>query len=221
MERVLVVGGLSGIGKSVVECLQEKFIVETLSRRKSTQHKIKHHTIDAAEPDALKNYFFSSEKYDHLVITAADTPIGGIYSLSDEKAKYAITNKLWLAYVAARDIPWKKSLTFISGYLSARPGENTTLQSAINAGIEGMTRGIALEKAPARVNCISPGTIDAGLWDKVAPDIRQKTMEKVSKRTLVGHAGLPKNIAQAVKFAIECDYLTAEIIYVDGGARFG
>ncbi|PHM72299.1 SDR family oxidoreductase [Xenorhabdus sp. KJ12.1] len=223
MERVLVVGGLSGIGKSVVEYLKMDFIVETLSRSEkiSDLNQIKHHSIDATIPHALKNYFYSLHPYEHVVVTAGDTPMGSLHLLSDEEARYAITNKFWLSYVVARDIPWRKSLTFISGSLSVRPGENSALQSAINAGIEGMTRSIALECAPARVNCISPGVINAGRWDRVAQDIRQKSMESASRRTLVGHVGNPLHIAQAVKFIIECDYLTAEIIYVDGGSRFG
>jgi NAD(P)-dependent dehydrogenase (short-subunit alcohol dehydrogenase family) len=223
MERVLVVGGLSGIGKSVVEYLKRDFTVETLSRREniSDSNKIKHHSIDATVPHALKDYFSSFETYEHVVVTAGDTPMGSLYLLSDDDARYAIINKFWLSYIAARDIPWRKSLTFISGTLSVRPGENAALQSAINAGIEGMTRSIALECAPARVNCISPGVIDAGRWEKVAQDTRQKTMESAAKRTLVGYVGNPQHIAQTVKFVIECDYLTAEVIYVDGGSRFG
>ncbi|EAO9247959.1 SDR family oxidoreductase [Salmonella enterica] len=222
MEKVLVVGGLTGIGKSVVELLKNDYIVETLSRSQVNElTNIKHHSIDATNSCLLNEYFKNSNGYDHLVITAADTPIGGINSLTDEQVKYAIHNKLLLSYICARDIIYNKTLTFISGYLSVRPGNNSTLQSAINAAIEGLTRSIAVEKAPLRVNCISPGTINGGLWNQKPPEIREKVMKDVSQKNLVGYPGKPLDIAKAVKFVIESPFITAEIIYIDGGARFG
>ncbi|EPQ5780200.1 SDR family oxidoreductase [Citrobacter koseri] len=51
------------------------------------------------------------------------------------------------------------SLTLTYGFLSSRPKSEAAVQSAINATLEGLTRGLALEFAPVRVNCVSPGLI--------------------------------------------------------------
>lgn len=221
MERILVVGGLSGIGKAATQNLKQSFLVETLSRTKYADPQIKHHSLDATDSNKLKEYFKNYPSYDHIVVTAAETPIGSLESLKDEDIIKAINQKLLLSYYVARDIPWEKSIILISGFLSARPGLASALQSAINAGIEGLTRAIAVEKAPKRANCISPGTINAGLWDKINPNIRTTIMEKAKSRTLINKVGNPLQIAQAIRFAIECEFLTGETIYVDGGARFG
>lgn len=221
MEKVLIVGGRSGLGKSIAEDLKVDYVIETLSRTKSDSNEFTHHIVNAITPDALRVYFQSHDPYDHLIITAADTLVGGIKNLTDEQTRHTIDNKLLLSYLSARDIPWKKSLTFFSGYFSVRPGPASSLLTAINASIEGLTRGLAIEFAPARVNCISPGTIDGGHWERTDADVRHKVMEGASRRSLLGKPGTPKDVVKAVRFSMECEYLTAEVIYVDGGSRIG
>lgn len=71
------------------------------------------------------------------------------------------------------------------------------------------------------VNCVSPGTIDGGLWNRTAHSAQVAAIEKASERTLLGRPGSTEEIALAVRFCIECRYLTGETVTVDGGARFG
>ncbi|EOJ2848836.1 TPA: SDR family oxidoreductase [Klebsiella pneumoniae] len=55
------------------------------------------------------------------------------------------------------------SLTLTSGFMSIRPKVGAAVQSAIKAALEGLTCGLALEFAPVRVNCVSPGLIMTGM----------------------------------------------------------
>jgi NAD(P)-dependent dehydrogenase (short-subunit alcohol dehydrogenase family) len=52
-------------------------------------------------------------------------------------------------------------------------------------------------------------------------DYSQEIIERTAARTLLNRWGSPENVAQAVKFLIEADYITAETIRVDGGEHYG
>jgi NAD(P)-dependent dehydrogenase (short-subunit alcohol dehydrogenase family) len=139
MKRVLIIDGSSGMGKAIANSLKDSFEVETLSRNAS-KSEFKHHIVDVVSPGLLIEHFKNSKPYDHLIVTAADSALGGIKDLENEQIKHTIENKLLLSIIAARDIPRTKTLTLFSGYLSIRPNYNTSLQSALNSSIEGLTR---------------------------------------------------------------------------------
>jgi NAD(P)-dependent dehydrogenase (short-subunit alcohol dehydrogenase family) len=56
------------------------------------------------------------------------------------------------------------SLTLVSGFLATRPSKTSVLQGAINAALESLGRGLALELSPVRVNTVSPGMVATPLW---------------------------------------------------------
>ena len=155
-----------------------------------------------------------------LVVTAADTPTGPLKDLSDISVHRAIQNKLVLNYMVLREIRAVRSVTLTSGYLSARPGKATALQSALNSSIESLTRAAAVELSPVRVNCVSPGTVNSSMWDRLPEHQRRKVLEDAAARSLLGRVAETGDIARAFEFAIECSYMTGETVFVDGGARF-
>ena len=80
-----------------------------------------------------------------------------------------------------------------------------------------LTRQLALELAPTiRVNAVVPGPA-------LRPaDVRRRaTYQRVADETLVGRWGTPAEMGQAVQFLIEADYITGEVLTVDGGQRYG
>ena len=88
--------------------------------------------------------------------------------MSDAQA--AMQSKFWSAYHVGRSarIVGGGSLTFVSGVYSVRPSATAVLQGAINAALEALARGLALELAPAvRVNAVSPSTTETPLWDRL------------------------------------------------------
>lgn len=79
-----------------------------------------------------------------------------------------------------------------------------------------MTRQFALELGPTiRVNAVAPGPV------LPPPDYSPEQIERVAARTLLNRWGSAEDVAQAVKFLIEADYITGETIRVDGGEHFG
>lgn len=86
--------------------------------------------------------------------------------------------------------------------------------SAAKAALIGMSKALAMEVGEYNicVNCISPGAI----WrEGYAP------MEHMTHLGKTGHGGQPQDIADAVLFLAEQDYITGENLVVDGGRTLG
>jgi NAD(P)-dependent dehydrogenase (short-subunit alcohol dehydrogenase family) len=51
------------------------------------------------------------------------------------------------------------------------------------------------------------------------PGASQAQIDRAARRTLKGRWGVPEDVAEAVRFLVEADYITGEVIVVDGGER--
>jgi pteridine reductase len=96
------------------------------------------------------------------------------------------------------------------------PWPNFLAHSVGKAGLLAMTRQLALELAPTvRANAVAPGPV------LPPPGYSEEQQAASAGRTLLGRWGTPQDVALAVKFLVEADYITGEVITVDGGERFG
>ena len=88
--------------------------------------------------------------------------------------------------------------------------------AATKAGIIGFTKSLALELADnhIRVNCISPGFVNQTPFDL-------GSQERHTNKTALKRAGYTKEIADAVSFLMEDEYITGQNIVVDGGRSLG
>jgi 3-oxoacyl-[acyl-carrier protein] reductase/pteridine reductase len=95
-----------------------------------------------------------------------------------------------------------------------KPFAGYVAHSVGKAGLLALTRQLALELAPAvSVNAVAPGPV------LPPPDYGQEQMARVAGRTLKGRWGTAQDVADAVRFLVEADYITGEVIVVDGGER--
>jgi NAD(P)-dependent dehydrogenase (short-subunit alcohol dehydrogenase family) len=79
-----------------------------------------------------------------------------------------------------------------------------------------LTRQLALELAPEiQVNAVAPGPV------LPPPDYGPERLALVADRTLKGRWGSAKDVAGAVRFLVEANYITGEVVVVDGGERYG
>jgi NAD(P)-dependent dehydrogenase (short-subunit alcohol dehydrogenase family) len=84
--------------------------------------------------------------------------------------------------------------------------------------IVSLTRALAVELAPIRVNAVSPGVVRTNLWQNMIEQDRNSMYENVGKTLLVGHVGEPAEIARAYVFLMQEGYSTGQVVVVDGGA---
>ena len=79
-----------------------------------------------------------------------------------------------------------------------------------------MTNALALELAPTiTVNAVAPGPV------LLPPSYSQAQADRVAGGTLLGRWGAAEDVSRAVRFLVEADYITGEVIRVDGGELFG
>jgi NAD(P)-dependent dehydrogenase (short-subunit alcohol dehydrogenase family) len=226
-QRVLVVGGSSGIGYAVAQQALEAGATvtiasrsqEKLARAASSLGNVETAVLDTGDENAIESFFSRQDAWDHIVISAAQTPSGPVRKLSLDDAKRAMDSKFWGAYRIAKAARFSErgSLTFISGFLSERPSGSSVLQGAINAALESLGRGLALELSPVRVNAVSPGLIDTPLWARMEEANRNTMFERVAASLPAKIIGQPSDIANAVLFLMTTPFATGSTVRVDGG----
>jgi len=227
-QRILVIGGSSGIGLAIAAATADAGASVTIASR--NQEKLTAVTtklsgavhiavLDTGDNGLLERFFGNQMTWDHVVVSAAQTKVGSVRSLSLTDAKAAMESKFWGAYRVARmaRINDGGSLTLISGFLSERPSATAVLQGAINAALEALARGLALELAPLRVNAVSPGMIETPIWDDVPSEKRRGMFEATAAQLPVRTIGQPEDIANAVLFLMTTTYATGSTVRVDGG----
>ncbi|MGY3233083.1 NAD(P)-dependent dehydrogenase (short-subunit alcohol dehydrogenase family) [Luteibacter sp. HA06] len=226
-QDVLVVGGSSGIGLATAKAFAAAGARVTIASRSAGKldaalndigGEAKSHVLDTGDVEAVEA-FLSAHTWNHVVVSAAKTPSGPVRQLSLEDAHKAMESKFWGAYRVARAARIKDggSLTIVSGFLAVRPSATSVLQGAINAALESLVRGMALEFSPVRVNAVSPGMIRTPLWSGMDAEKREAMFAAVAEKLPAKRAGEPEDIANAILYAAATPFTTGSTITVDGG----
>jgi NAD(P)-dependent dehydrogenase (short-subunit alcohol dehydrogenase family) len=226
--RMLIVGGSSGIGLATAMQAARAGASVTIASR--SQAKLdaalpsigadaRAVVLDTGDEPAVDRFFASEDMWDHVVVSAAQTATGGVRTLALADAKAAMESKFWGAYRVARGAKIREggSLTLVSGALSVRPSASSVLQGAINAALEALARGLALELAPVRVNAVCPGLIATPLWSRMPADQRDAMFASATQRLPARRVGQPEDIANAVLFLAATPFATGSTVRVDGG----
>ncbi len=87
--------------------------------------------------------------------------------------------------------------------------------STAKAGMIGFTKALAKEMAPSgiRVNCVAPGVIETDM----NKDFSDSDRQLIKDQTPLGRIGLPEHIARAALFLAEDEFITGEVLNVNGG----
>ncbi|MFJ9641557.1 SDR family oxidoreductase [Streptomyces sp. NPDC101206] len=229
--RVLIVGGTSGVGLATARAFAARGAETVIASR--SPHKLQAalaelaplagtstaQPLDIRSDNEVEEFAEAAGTFDHVVVSAAETPMGRVDTLPLADAYAAMDSKFWGAYRVARSVAIAPagSLTLVAGYLSQRPGKASALQSAVNAALEALVRGLALEYAPLRVNAVSPGLLRTPLWDGLTAEARDAMYGAAAGRLPVGRVGEPADVAAAVLFLADNPYTTGSTVYVDGG----
>jgi NAD(P)-dependent dehydrogenase (short-subunit alcohol dehydrogenase family) len=102
--------------------------------------------------------------------------------------------------------------------LSRKVVANTYVKSAINAALEAVTKVLAKELAPIRVNAVSPGLTMTTAYKNMDIPSREAMYENAERNLPAGRVATPADIAMAYVMAITNPYMTGSVIDVDGGA---
>lgn len=208
--RVLVVGASGGIGGAAADA----FAAAGASVARPGRDR-----LDITDDASVAAFFAEGEPFDHVVVAAAETKTSSVADLALADARDAMNSKFFGAYRVAKSVRVTDggSITFVSGFLSQRPSASSVLQGAINAALEALARGLALECAPVRVNAVSPGLVDTPLYAKMDHTAKAAMFDKAAARLPARRVGQPEDIAQAILFVATNPYATGSTVTVDGG----
>jgi NAD(P)-dependent dehydrogenase (short-subunit alcohol dehydrogenase family) len=89
---------------------------------------------------------------------------------------------------------------------------------AVAAATGALTRGLALDFAPIRVNAVCAGVVKTPLWNNMTEEDREKMYTEQGSRLPVGRVGEPEDIAGAYLYFMQSGFTTGQVIIIDGGA---
>lgn len=178
--------------------------------------------LDASDEDAVRAFFAGLGGYDHLVYTAGEALLMGSLAESDlGRARAFLDTRLWGAYTAVKygapSIREGGSVVLTTGTAGRRPLPGTTVAAALCGAMESLTRALALELAPLRVNVVAPGVVRTELWRELDDEIRDGLFESAAGSLPVGRIGEPEDIAEAYLYLMRGGYTTGSTVVVDGG----
>jgi NAD(P)-dependent dehydrogenase (short-subunit alcohol dehydrogenase family) len=232
-KAVLVVGGSAGLGAATARSFAARGARVTIASRSAAKldacarqiaadvsSEVATTVLDITDDTSVERYFGDAPTYDHVVVTAGETPMGPARSLPLSDAYIAMNSKFWGAYRVARAVQIREggSLTLVSGFLSVRPRKTSVLQGAINAALEALARGLALELSPVRVNTVSPGLIATSLWSNLDEDARTRMYADAEARLPVRRVGQAEDVTNAILYLASTGYATGSTVLLDGGA---
>ncbi|WP_329551987.1 SDR family oxidoreductase [Streptomyces sp. NBC_00696] len=230
-QRIVVIGGTAGIGLAVAEAAgQEGARVVVASRRqesvdaalKRLPEDAEGRVLDATDEDAVRDFFAGIGGYDHLVYTAGEALLMESLAESDlGRARAFLDIRLWGAYTAvkygASSIREGGSVVLTTGTVARRPLPGTTVAAALCGAMESLTRALALELAPLRVNIVMPGVVRTELWRELDAEDRDALFESVAGSLPVGRIGEPADVAEAYLYLMRGGFSTGSTVVVDGG----
>jgi NAD(P)-dependent dehydrogenase (short-subunit alcohol dehydrogenase family) len=231
-KRIVVLGGSSGIGLAVAQQVVTRgarAIIASSNADRVKQAvatldaKAEGHTLDLSNECDIQNFFQKIGDFDHLVFTAGDTlQLNELVATDLTKARRAFELRYWAALAAvkyaSRHIHQGGSIVLTTGVAGRRPHKGWTVAASVCGTIEALTRALAVELAPIRVNAVCPGVVRTNLWQSMNADAREHMYESVGKSLLVGRVGEVGEIARVYLFLMQEGYSTGQTVVVDGGA---
>jgi len=225
-KHVVVIGGTSGMGRATVAAaLAEGARVTSAGSRpvadREPQAGLTHAQVDVTDEASVQALFAAASPLDHLLVSASPGRPGPFLEQDLAAARSFVDGKLLGSWTAARyAVPQMRpggSITFITGAAVVRPPGNAAMATAAFAAVEGLTRALALELGPLRVNTIRPGYTDSELWSGLSDAEREDLRRRVAATMPVGRMGTPEDIAHAALFLMTSRQTTGAILEVSGG----
>jgi NAD(P)-dependent dehydrogenase (short-subunit alcohol dehydrogenase family) len=228
-KRVIVLGGTSGIGIATARAAAQRGAEVIVTSRNAERVEQaaravggRGETADLTNEGDAQALFERVGAIDHLVYTAGDELLlGPIAKLDLAGARRAFEVRVFGALAAVKHAVPKMnaggSIVLTHGIAGRRPAPGWTLGAAVCGAMESITRALAVELAPIRVNAVSPGFVRTPLWSPIPETERELLFREAGRKLLTGRVGEAEEIAEVYCLLMANRFTTGQTIIVDGG----
>ena len=229
MSTVVITGGSRGIGAAAVKLFAEKghqvfFLYE---KEHEAANAVAAATgaeaicCDVADGAAVKAAFQKIGHVDILICNAGIVYTGLMSQMTESqwdrifdvnvKGIFHCVNAAMPAFLQTH----KGTIITVSSMWGQVGASCEAAYSATKGAVIALTKALAQELGPSgiRVNCVAPGVIQTDMCANVDPEI----MEQLKEETPVGRLGIPEDVAKAMLYLSEAEFVTGQVLPVNGG----
>lgn len=230
-QTVVVIGGSSGIGFATAQLAQAQGAIVTITGRNGDKldraaaalGNVATAIVDITKEADVQQLMARFEHIDHLVVLGASLASGRVVDTALQELGRPIDERIWGAVYAIRHAVSKMSdgsITLMSGLFSTRPIAGMVMAAAAVGGIEAMSRALALELTPVRVNAIAPGYIDTPLLQAAFEDQYEGVVKAQAATLPAKRIGTAEEAARCILLLMTTGFITGEVLHLDGGGRY-
>ena len=229
MATVVITGGSRGIGRAAVELFAEKghrvfFLYEKnhdAARSVEELTGARGFCCDVAKATAVEQVFREIGPVDILICCAGICWYGLLQSMEEEAWDRIFDVNVKGVYNCVR--------AAMPGFLEHQRGSIVTVSSmwgrvgasceaaysATKGAVIALTKALAKELGPSgiRVNCVAPGVILTDMCANVSPEV----LEELAEEAPLGRNGTPEDVARAMEYLAQAEFITGHVLNVDGG----
>src|ERR1700754_1558454 len=227
-KTILVVGRGSGIARAVALRARSegaRVIVAGRDRAKLANSYddpgISAEVVDITDDQSIAALADRVGRVDHVVSTASARARGKLADLQRQNLLQSFDTKVigptMLAKHFASQVNPGGSFVLFSGVHAFKHNVGYLGVGITNGAVDFLTRWLAVELAPIRVNAISPGVIDTGAWDAMGEDGKRDYFEHIASRNPARRIGTVEDVSGAVLFAMTNSFMTGVTLKIDGG----
>ncbi len=229
MKTVVITGGSRGIGAAAVEAFSNRgdrvyFLYEkdhAAAAAVSKKTGAVAICCDVADYNAVQTAFSQIPEVDVLVCNAGICHYGLMSQMAEQQWDriFDVNVKgIYTCVNAATPYFLKKQagcIITVSSMWGQVGASCEAAYSATKGAVIALTKAMAQELGPAgiRCNCIAPGVIETDMCKDVSPE----TMAQLAGESLVGRNGTPEDIAKAMLYLADAQFITGQLLPVNGG----
>lgn len=225
----VITGGSRGIGAAAVELFAARgdrvyFLYE---KNHAAARGVAERTgavpicCDVADGEAVKSAFRQIGAVDNLILCAGICRYGLMQQLPEKdwdrlfqvnvKGIYHCVNAAVPGFLQKQ----RGCVVTVSSMWGRVGASCEAAYSATKGAVIALTKALAKELGPSgvRVNCVAPGVILTDMCAQVEPEI----LESMAQDTPVGRNGTPADVAKAIAYLTEAEFVTGHVLSVDGG----
>ena len=230
-QTVVVIGGSSGIGLETARRARAEGAELVLTARDhdrlsrvGRELEASIAAFDATDFAQLASFFGGLRTpIDHVLVTGPGPYYAPLAELDFDKARRDVEAHLFLPLQVARNAIGKVrpggTLLFMGGIGARRAGPGLAFIAALGAGLPALTKNLALELAPIRVNLIAAGFVDTPLSASILGDGLDARREQLRKTLPIRRVVAPADVAALAIHLMTNTAVTGATFDIDGGQQ--